>query len=61
MSIVIFYYLTNKIEHGFYSNIYNVLKIEKNIKKEIIEFINIIIIYYKQWCIKVRRFCNGFL
>ena len=61
MSIVIYYYLTNKLEHGFCSNIYNILKIEKDIKKEIIEFIDIIVICDKDWCIKVRRFCNGFL
>jgi hypothetical protein len=61
MSIIIYYYLTNKLEHGFCSNIYDVLKIEKDIKKEIIDFIDIIVICDKQWCIKVRRFCNGFL
>ena len=61
MSIIIYYYLTNKIEHGFYSNIYNILKIEKNTKKEIIEFIDIIVICDKEWCVKLRRFCNGFL
>lgn len=61
MSIVIYYYLTNKLEHGFSSNIYDILKIEKDIKKEIINFIDIIVICDKEWCIKVRRFCNGFL
>lgn len=61
MSIIIYYYLTNKLEHGFSSNIYNILKIEKDIKKEIIDFIDIIVICDKEWCIKVRRFCNGFL
>jgi hypothetical protein len=61
MSIVIYYYLTNKLEHGFSSNIYDILKIEKDIKKEIIDFIDIIVICDKEWCIKVRRFCNGFL
>jgi len=61
MSIVIYYYLTNKLEHSFSSNIYDILKIEKNIKKEIIDFIDIIVICDKEWCIKVRRFCNGFL
>ena len=61
MSIVIYYYLTNKLEHGFSSNIYDILKIEKDIKKEIINFIDIIVICDKKWCIKVRRFCNGFL
>lgn len=61
MSIVIYYYLTNKLEYGFSSNIYDILKIEKDIKKEIIDFIDIILICDKEWCIKVRRFCNGFL
>ena len=61
MSIVIYYYLTNKLEHGFCSNIYDILKIEKDIKKEIINFIDIIVICDKEWCVKVRRFCNGFL
>jgi len=61
MSIVIYYYLTNKLENTFISNIYNILKIKKDLKKEIIDFINIIIIYDKEWCIKIRRFCNGFL
>lgn len=61
MSIIIYYYLTNKLEHGFSSNIYNILKIEKYIKKEIIKFIDIIVICDKEWCIKIRRFCNGFL
>lgn len=61
MSIVIYYYLTNKLEHSFSSNIYDILKIEKDIKKEIIDFIDIIVICDKEWCIKVRRFCNGFL
>lgn len=61
ISIVIYYYLTNKLEHGFSSNIYDILKIEKDIKKEIIDFIDIIVICDKEWCIKVRRFCNGFL
>jgi len=61
MSIIIYYYLTNKLEHGFCSNIYDVLKKKKDIKKEIIDFIDIIVICDKQWCIKVRRFCNGFL
>lgn len=61
MSIVIYYYLTNKLENTFSSNIYDILKIEKDIKKEIIDFIDIIVICDKEWCIKVRRFCNGFL
>ena len=61
MSIIIYYYLTNKLEHGFSSNIYDILKIETNVKKEIIDFIDIILICDKKWCIKIRRFCNGFL
>jgi hypothetical protein len=61
MSIIIYYYLTNKLENTFTSNIYNILKIEQETKKEIINFIDIIVICDKDWCIKVRRFCNGFL
>lgn len=60
MSIIIYYYLTNKLENTFTSNIYNILKIEQETKKEIINFIDIIVICDKDWCIKVRRFCNGF-
>jgi|SaaInlStandDraft_4_1057021.scaffolds.fasta_scaffold23255_2 hypothetical protein len=61
MSIVIYYYLTNKLEHGFCSNIYDILNIQKDIRKEIIDFIDIIVICDKQWCVKLRKFCNGFL
>ena len=40
-----------------YNSQYNAV----SVKKEIIDFIDIIVICDKQWCIKVRRFCNGFL
>lgn len=61
MSIIIYYYLTNKLENTFVSNIYDILKIEKDIKKKIINLIDIIIICNNVWCINIRRFCNGFV
>ena len=61
ITIIIFYYLTNKLEYVFSSNIYKVLEIENDVKNEIINCIEIILISDAEWCVKVRRFCDGFL